>query len=124
MTKGYLIAIIGSSFLVVDGNFHPLPDPKLPAPTAGSGFLADLFVMLALGCAFAIFNPRLRPGGAAEVPRAYGLELSIFNSLDNFGGSEWSRRFDSISLQLGSFHRIIRLADFWGTAGPGQAPWQ
>jgi drug/metabolite transporter (DMT)-like permease len=83
LTKGYLIAITGTVFWSTTAIFIRYLTVNYQLPPLVLAFWRDLFVTLALGCAFAIFNPaRLRPGRRQlKFLALYGLELSIFNSL-------------------------------------------
>jgi drug/metabolite transporter (DMT)-like permease len=83
LTKGYLIAIIGTVFWSWAAIFIRYLTQNYHLPPLVLAFWRDLFVMLALGGVFIIINPsRLRlERGQLKFLALYGLVLSIFNSL-------------------------------------------
>lgn len=86
LTRGYLIAVIGTVIWSSTAIFIRYLTQKHALPALVLAFWRDLFVFLALGIAFLVFNPpRLRAGRRNLVfLLMYGLELSVFNTLWTF----------------------------------------
>lgn len=86
LTRGYLIAIVGTVIWSTTAIFIRYLTQVHALPALVLAFWRDLFVFLALGVVFVLFNPpRLKPGRSnLRFLVLYGLELSVFNSLWTF----------------------------------------
>lgn len=86
LTRGYLIGIVGTVIWSTTAIFIRYLTQAHALPPLVLAFWRDLFVFLALGTVFMLFNPpRLKPGRRnLRYLVLYGLELSVFNTLWTF----------------------------------------
>jgi len=86
LTRGYLVAIVGTVIWSTTAIFIRYLTQTHALPALVLAFWRDLFVFLALGIVFVLFNPpRLKPGRRnLRFLILYGLELSVFNTLWTF----------------------------------------
>jgi drug/metabolite transporter (DMT)-like permease len=86
LTRGYLIAIVGTVFWSTTAIFIRYLSVEHQLPALVLAFWRDLFVCLALtGVFLAVNPPRLRAGRRnIHFLALYGLELAVFNSLWTF----------------------------------------